>query len=74
MEAILTRTPLKGMFDWRDKQEIKNQIASLNFNYLTSAHVDGDRFNAMVNQRPANVASTAIKAVPTGTETADANR
>ena len=42
-------------------------------NYLTSAHVDGRRLNPMVNQRSANVAGTAIKAMPTRTETADAN-
>ena len=42
-------------------------------NYLASAHVDGDRLNPMVNQRSANVAGTAIKTMPTVTETADAN-
>jgi hypothetical protein len=42
-------------------------------NYLTSAHVDGDRLNPMVNQRSANVAATAIKTMPTVTETAAAN-
>ena len=42
-------------------------------NYLTSAHVDGLRLNPMVNQRSANVAGTAIKAMPTVTETAAPN-
>jgi hypothetical protein len=42
-------------------------------NAITSAHVNGRSLNPMVNQRSANVASTAIKAMPTGTETADAN-
>jgi hypothetical protein len=43
------------------------------FNYLTSAHVNGRRLNPMVNQRSANAASTAIKAMPTVTETAAAD-
>jgi hypothetical protein len=42
-------------------------------NYLTSAHVDGRSLNPMVNQRSADVAGTAIKAMPTRTKTADAN-
>ena len=42
-------------------------------NYLTSAHVDGPRLNPMINQRSANVAGTAIKAMTTRTETAYAN-
>jgi hypothetical protein len=42
-------------------------------NYFTSAHVDGRRLNPMINQRSANVAGTAIKAMTTRTETADAN-
>ena len=42
-------------------------------NYLTSAHVDGRRLNPMVNQRSADIAGTAIKAMPTRTKTADAN-
>ena len=40
---------------------------------ITSARVDGCSLNPMVNQRSANIATTAIKAIPTGTETADAN-
>jgi hypothetical protein len=40
---------------------------------LTSAHVNGRRLNPMVNQRSANAASTAIKAMPTVTETAAAD-
>ena len=43
-------------------------------NVITSAHVDGRSLNPMVNQRSANVAATAIKAMPTRTETANANR
>jgi hypothetical protein len=43
------------------------------FNYFTSAHVDRRRLNPMINQRSADVAGTAIKAMPTRTETADAN-
>jgi hypothetical protein len=43
-------------------------------NVITSAHVDGRSLNPMVNQRSANVAATAIKAMPTRTETAHANR
>jgi len=42
-------------------------------NYLTSAHIDGRCLHPMVNQRSANVAGTAIKAMPARTETADAN-
>src|SRR5213075_2880694 len=42
-------------------------------NYLTSAHVDGRSLNPMVNQRSANAASTAIKAMPTVTETTAPN-
>ena len=42
-------------------------------NYLTSAHVDGRSLNPMVNQRSANGAATAVKAMPTVTETAAAN-
>jgi hypothetical protein len=43
---------------------------SITFNYLTSAHVDGHSLNPMVNQRSANAATTAIKTMPTVTETA----
>jgi N-acetylneuraminic acid mutarotase len=39
----------------------------------TLAHVDGRGLNPMVNQRSANVAATAIKAMPTVTETAAAD-
>jgi hypothetical protein len=42
-------------------------------NAITSAHVDGRSLNPMVNQRSANIAGTAIKAMPTITETAAAN-
>ena len=42
-------------------------------NYLTSAHVDGRGLNPMVNQRSPNAAATAVKAVPTVTETAAAD-
>jgi hypothetical protein len=42
-------------------------------NYLTSAHVDCRRLDAMVNQRSANAAGTAIKAMPSRAEAADAN-
>jgi len=41
--------------------------------YLTLAHVDGRGLNPMVNQRSANGAATAVKAMPTVTETAAAN-
>jgi len=41
--------------------------------YLTLAHIDGRGLNPMVNQRSANVAATAVKAMPTVTETAAAN-
>ena len=40
---------------------------------LTLAHVNGRRVNPMVNQRSANGAATAVKAMPTVTETAAAN-
>jgi len=45
---------------------------SITFNYLTLAHVDGHSLNPMVNQRSANAATTAIKTMPTVTETAAA--
>ena len=41
--------------------------------YFTLAHVDGRGLNPMVNQRSANGAATAVKAMPTVTETAAAN-
>jgi hypothetical protein len=41
--------------------------------YLTSAHVDGRSFNPVVNQRSANIATTAVETIPTITETAPAN-
>ena len=41
--------------------------------YLTLAHVDGRSLNPMVDQRSANGAATAVKAMPTVTETAAAN-
>jgi hypothetical protein len=52
---------------------LRSRRPSLTFNYLTSAHEDGRRLNPMVNQRSTNVAATAVKAMPTVTETADAN-
>ena len=48
-------------------------LPSLNVQHLTSAHVDGRSPDPMIDQRPANAAAAAIKAMPTVTETAAAN-
>ena len=59
---------------WRDVRRSRSSAPMWSeSNAITSAHVNGRSLNPMVNQRSANVAGTAIKAMPTGTETADAN-
>ena len=54
-------------------RRLDSQLPSLNVQLSHISAVDGGRLNPMINQRSANVAGTAIKAMTTRTETADAN-